>query len=75
VQAQNTALQNAVSAYEKVAALSPNDPNVQAELGSNAVQAGNSAVAIKAFKRYLELAPDSSDAPLIRRELKQLTKK
>ena len=31
-------------------------------------------LAIKAFKRYLQLAPDSSDAPLIRRELKQLTK-
>ena len=75
VQAQNTALQSAVSAYQKVAALSPNDPNVQAELGSNAVQAGNTTVAIAAFKRYLKLAPDSSDAPLIRRELKQLTKK
>ena len=75
VQAQNTALQNAVSAYQKVAALSPNDPNVQAELGTNAVQAGNTAVAVQAFKRYLKLAPDSSDAPLIRRELKQLTKK
>jgi len=74
LQTQSTALQNAVSAYQRVAALSPNDPNVQAELGSNAVQAGNTAVAIKAFKRYLQLAPDSSDAPLIRRELKQLTK-
>jgi Tetratricopeptide repeat len=75
VQTQNAALQNAVSAYEKVAALTPDDPNVQAELGTNAVQAGNTTVAIKAFKRYLKLAPDSSDAPLIRRELKQLTKK
>jgi hypothetical protein len=74
LQAQSSALQNAVSAYQKVAALSPNDPNVQAELGTNALQAGNNDVAIKAFKRYLKLAPDSSDAPLIRRELKQLTK-
>jgi hypothetical protein len=74
LQAQSTALQNAVSAYEKVAALSPNDPNVQAELGTNAAQANNIPVAIKAFKRYLQLAPDSSDAPLIRRQLKQLTK-
>jgi tetratricopeptide (TPR) repeat protein len=73
LQARSTALQKAVSAYQKVAALSPNDPNVQAELGSNAVQAGNTTVAIQAFKRYLKLAPDSSDAPLIRRELKQLT--
>ena len=74
VQAQSAALQNAVSAYQKVAALTPNDPNVQAELGSNALQAGNTTVAIQAFKRYLKLAPDSSDAPLIRRQLKQLTK-
>jgi tetratricopeptide (TPR) repeat protein len=72
LQEQGTALQNAVSAYQKVAALSPNDPNVQAELGTNALTAGNTAVAISAFKRYLELAPDSSDAPLIRRQLKQL---
>lgn len=73
IDARNQALQSAVSAYQKVAALTPNDPNVQAELGSNALQAGNAAVAIAAFKRYLELAPDSSDAPLIRRQLKQLT--
>jgi tetratricopeptide (TPR) repeat protein len=72
IQEQNAALEKAVSAYQKVAALAPNDPNVQAELGTNALQAGNSTVAIKAFTRYLELAPDSSDAPLIRRQLKQL---
>ena len=75
LQAQSAALQSAVGAYQKVAALSPNDPNVQAELGSNALQAGDTNVAITAFRRYLKLAPDSSDAPLIRRQLKQLTKK
>jgi hypothetical protein len=74
VQAQNTALGNAIAAYQRVAALSPNDPNVQYELGTNALQAGDSAVAITAFERYLELAPDSSDAPLIRRQLEQLRK-
>ncbi len=74
IQAQSQALQNAVSAYEKVAALSPRDPNVQIELGNAALQAGDTAVAVKAFKRYLELAPDSSDAPLIRRQLEQLEK-
>ena len=72
LQAQSTALQNAVSAYKKLAALSPNDPNVQYEVGSSVLQAGDTAVAIKAFRRYLKLAPDSSDAPLIRRQLKQL---
>jgi hypothetical protein len=75
LQAQSAALQNAVAAYQKVAALSPDDPNVQAELGSNALQAGDTSVAITAFRRYLKLAPDSSDAPLIRRQLKQLTQK
>jgi len=70
--AYQTALGNAVSAYKKVAALSPNDPNVQSELASNALQAGDTAVAIQAFRRYLKLAPDSSDAPLIRSQLKQL---
>jgi Flp pilus assembly protein TadD len=75
LQAQSAALQNAVAAYQKVASLSPSDPNVQAELGSNALQAGDASVAITAFRRYLKLAPDSSDAPLIRRQLKQLTQK
>jgi hypothetical protein len=74
VQAYQTALNNAVTAYRKVAALSPNDPNVQAELGSNALQASDTATAIQAFRRYLKLAPDSSDAPLICRQLKQLVK-
>lgn len=74
VQAYQTALNNAVTAYRRVASLSPNDPNVQAELGSNALQAGDNATAIQAFRRYLKLAPDSSDAPLIRRQLKQLVK-
>jgi len=74
LQAQSTALGNAVSTYQKVAALTPDDPNVQVELGSNAVQAGNTAVAVAAFKRFLVLAPDSSDAPLIRQQLKQLEK-
>jgi tetratricopeptide (TPR) repeat protein len=72
LEAYQTALGNAISAYKKVAALSPNDPNVQSELASNALQAGDTAVAIQAFRRYLKLAPDSSDAPLIRRQLNQL---
>jgi tetratricopeptide (TPR) repeat protein len=81
IQAESTALQNAIAAYQKVAALTPNDPNVQQELGTNALtalqQSGDSTfatVAVNAYRRYLKLAPDSSDAPLIRRQLKQLTK-
>jgi tetratricopeptide (TPR) repeat protein len=72
IQEQTSALRNAVGAYEKVAALLPRDPNVQLELGNNAIQAGDAATAIRAFERYLKLAPDSSDAPLIERQLKQL---
>jgi len=74
LQAYQTALGSAVAAYKKVAALAPNDPNVQAELASNALQANDTTTAILAFRRYLKLAPDSSDAPLIRRQLNQLVK-
>jgi len=70
--AYQSALSNAITAYKRVAALSPNDPNVQRELASNALQAGDSTTAIQAFRRYLKLAPDSSDAPLVRSQLKQL---
>jgi tetratricopeptide (TPR) repeat protein len=72
VEAYQSALDNAVSASKKVAALSPNDPNVQSELAANALQANDTTTAIIAFRRYLKLAPDSSDAPLIRQQLKQL---
>lgn len=64
---------SSVEAYRKIAALTPNDPSVQLELGQAAESAGDSATAIGAYERYLELVPaDDATAREVRRLLKQL---
>jgi tetratricopeptide (TPR) repeat protein len=72
-QAQSTALAQVVSVYQKLAALTPNDPSAQLNLAQNALQAGNTTVAVAAFRRFLKLAPEDPTAPIVRKQLKQLT--
>jgi DNA-binding SARP family transcriptional activator len=67
-----TASAQAVAAYQKIAALAPNDPNVQLELAQAAQQAGDTATAIAAYTRFLELAPDDPSAAIVKSQLKQL---
>lgn len=74
VAALNTAAANAVSTYKEVAALKPNDPNVQLELASTAEQARDATTAIAAYERFLQLAPDDPNAPIVKTQLKQLRK-
>ena len=62
----------AVDAYERLAELQPDDPNVQLELAQAAQQTGDAARAIAAYERFLELAPDDSNASIVRDQLKQL---
>ncbi|HXG77000.1 MAG TPA: tetratricopeptide repeat protein [Gaiellaceae bacterium] len=62
----------AVGAYRRIADASPRDPNVQLELAQAAESAGDTATAIEAYERFLELAPDDPTAPEVRRLLKQL---
>jgi tetratricopeptide (TPR) repeat protein len=63
---------DAVGVYQKLAKLSPRDAVTQLRLGQVAAGAGNSAVAIAAFKRFLKLAPDDPLAASTRKSLKQL---
>jgi tetratricopeptide (TPR) repeat protein len=58
--------------YERVVVLKPNDAAAQRDLGYSALYANDSATAQQAFKRFLELAPDDPEAPLIKQQLKQL---
>jgi tetratricopeptide (TPR) repeat protein len=67
-----TAYSQAVVAYQAVAAVSPNDPSVQFALAQTAEQAQDTPDAIKAYKRFLKLAPEDPTAPAIRQRLKQL---
>lgn len=62
----------AVGTYQDLAAVRPKDPNVQFELAGIAQQAGDVTSAIAAYERFLELAPEDGNAPLVREQLKQL---
>jgi tetratricopeptide (TPR) repeat protein len=74
VNASNAAASSAVTVYEQIADLQPNDPNVQLELASTAQQVRNNEVAIKAYERFLVLAPDDPNVPIVKAQLKQLKK-
>jgi Flp pilus assembly protein TadD len=63
---------NAVAAYKRVAALAPDDPNVQLELASTAEQVGDAAAAIAAYRRFLVLAPDDPNVSIVKQQIKQL---
>ena len=65
-------LSDRVTVYQKLVALSPDDAVNQYSLGEAAVDAGNSAVAIKAYKAFLKLAPNDSLAPTARQEIASL---
>lgn len=68
----SSAAVRAISSYQKVAALRPDDPNVQLELASTAEQASQPQVAIAAYERFLALAPDDPNASIVKAQLKQL---
>jgi tetratricopeptide (TPR) repeat protein len=66
------AAQSAVGTYKRLAAATPNDPNVQLELAQAATSAGDAKSAIAAYEAFLKLAPQDPSAPEVRRILKQL---
>ena len=62
----------ALSVYADIARLRPRDSTVQLELAQAAESANDTASAIAAYERFLELAPDDPNAPAIRDRIKQL---
>ncbi|MES1248563.1 MAG: tetratricopeptide repeat protein [Actinomycetota bacterium] len=62
----------AQTSWQQVTKLQPKNSNAWFQLGSAAQTAGDSAVAIKAYKQYLKLNPDSSSAAQIKQIIKQL---
>jgi tetratricopeptide (TPR) repeat protein len=65
---------SAVSDYQNAAKLQPHSATVQEELATAAVNSGNSKVAVKALKRYLQLYPNSPLRKQVRAEIKQIAK-
>ena len=70
--ASQEAYGSASGAYEKVVALTPNDPNVQLELAQTAQRAGNFARAIAAYEEFVRLAPDDPSTPIVKQQIKAL---
>ena len=58
--------------YRKLSRLSPDDPAVFLQLGQASQFAGDVDAALDAYKRFLALAPDDPNAPLVREEVKRL---
>jgi tetratricopeptide (TPR) repeat protein len=64
----------AVATYQKIADLNPKDATTQLRLAQVAQSVGDAVVAEKAYKRFLELAPDDPLAASAKKALKALQK-
>jgi tetratricopeptide (TPR) repeat protein len=67
------AYNNAVSSYDQAAQLQPNNPNAWFQLAQAGQTAGDVKTALKGYKRYLKLNPDSTSATQIKALIKQLS--
>jgi tetratricopeptide (TPR) repeat protein len=63
---------SAKRAYQAIVRITPEDAAVQLELADAALNSGDTATAISAYKRFLRLAPDDPTAPLVRQQLRRL---
>ena len=57
-----TSVKNAEDAYQKLAKLTPKDPTAQFQLAQAAESAGDTKVALAAYKRVVELVPLKTDS-------------
>jgi tetratricopeptide (TPR) repeat protein len=64
---------NAVSSYNRAATLRPTDSNSWFQLGQTAQTSGDVTTALRAYKRYLKLSPNSTFAAQIRQLIKSLS--
>jgi tetratricopeptide (TPR) repeat protein len=67
------AYNNALTSYDKVTKLTPDDANAWFQFANTAQQAGNPTAAVKGYKRYLKLSPDSTSKAQIEQLIKQLS--
>jgi cytochrome c-type biogenesis protein CcmH/NrfG len=63
---------NAEATYQKLAKLTPKDPNAQIQLGQAASNAQDYTTAIAAYEKFLKLAPHDPLAGQVKSELKTL---
>ena len=63
--------QSAVTAYGKITGLRPKDAQSFFDMGTVAINAGDTKTALLAFTRFLELDPTSPDAPAVKDWMQQ----
>jgi len=63
--------QAATAIYGEITALRPKDPQSYFEMASVAINAGDTATALLAFSKFLELDPKSPDAPAVKDWIEQ----
>ena len=71
-QETQAASKEAQRAYERLAQLNPRDPQLQLLLANSAEKAGDLQAAIAAYERFIELAPEDSSVPNVRRAIQEL---
>jgi cytochrome c-type biogenesis protein CcmH/NrfG len=62
-----------VSSFDQAARLQPKDSSAWFQLAQAAQSAGDAKTALKGYKRYLKLNPDSPSADQIKQLIKQLS--
>ena len=63
--------QRALSLYEQAANLDPSEPTYQRQIGLANLSLGNEARAVAPLRRYLQMAPDAPDRPMIESLIRQ----
>ncbi len=61
-----------MDAYAQVAKLQPSEPAAQLQLADAANDASNVAVAVAAYAKFIELAPDDNQVPYAKHQIKAL---
>jgi tetratricopeptide (TPR) repeat protein len=64
---------NSVASFQKAATLRPADSNAWFQLAQTAQTSGDTVTAVKGYKRYLKLSPNSTYATQIRQLIKSLS--
>jgi regulator of sirC expression with transglutaminase-like and TPR domain len=72
IQEMTAAYRQAQETYQRIVVLRPEDAPTQLELAQAALNAGDTQVAVAAYRRFLELAPDDPQAPLVEQQIEQL---
>lgn len=64
--------QSAQEVYERLVVLEPENATLQLQLADASLNAQDVTVALAAYRRFVELAPDDSRTPLVQQEIKRL---